>query len=129
MIPSVSVKRSNISYDLTDLDERISLISDSPRPQYMMSGLDESYDMVFLVGYHAGAGDEAGNMSHTMHGRTFYNMEINGRRVNEAIFNSAYAGHHHVPVALITGDSGLKKQLEEEGLLQTAEFVVIFQYT
>ncbi len=45
---------TNLSYDeLCQMDERISLVSGSPRRQYMMSCLDETYDVVFLAGYHA----------------------------------------------------------------------------
>ena len=42
---------TNLSYDeLCQMDERISLVSGSPRRQYMMSCLDETYDVVFLAG-------------------------------------------------------------------------------
>ena len=41
---------TNLSYDeLCQMDERISLVSGSPRRQYMMSCLDETYDVVFLA--------------------------------------------------------------------------------
>lgn len=38
----------NLSYDITELDPRISLISGGPRPAYMMPAFDNSYSMVFF---------------------------------------------------------------------------------
>ena len=47
----------NRSYDeLSQMDDRISLVSGSPRPQYMVACLDETYDVAFFAGYHAGPG-------------------------------------------------------------------------
>lgn len=61
---------TNLSYDeLCQMDERISLVSGSPRRQYMMSCLDETYDVVFLAGYHAGPGEDFANMDHSFYGR------------------------------------------------------------
>ena len=38
----------NLAYArLAEMDERISLVSGFPRMDYMMSGLDSSYDVVF----------------------------------------------------------------------------------
>lgn len=113
----------NLSYDMTELDERITLISGYPRPHYMMYGLDETYDMVFLVGYHCGVGDSVGNMEHTVNGYTYYNVMINGKYMNESTLSAAYAGYYEVPVGLVIGDSGLKKQLLSDGLLPHVEYV------
>ena len=113
----------NLSYDLTEMDERITLISGSPRPHYMMCGLDESYDIVFLVGYHCGIGDPAGNMEHTVNGYTYYNVTINDVYMNESTLSAAYAGYYHVPVGLVIGDTGLKKQLHGDKMLPHVEYV------
>lgn len=41
----------NLSYDLlSEKDSRVWLISGSPRPQYMMPAMDDSFDLVFFVG-------------------------------------------------------------------------------
>ena len=103
----------NLSYDrLNDKDERVWLVSGSPRPQYMMPAMDDSFDMVFLVGYHAGAGEAASSMDHTYSGASVQNIYINGQLMNEGTINSAYAGIvHKVPVGLIIGDSGLERQM------------------
>lgn len=115
----------NLSYDrLNDKDERVWLVSGSPRPQYMMPTMDDSFDMVFLVGYHAGAGEAASSMDHTYSGASVQNVYINGQLMNEGTINSAYAGIvHKVPVGLIIGDSGLERQMKGEGMMPWPEFV------
>ena len=115
----------NLSYDrLNDKDERVWLVSGSPRPQYMMPAMDDSFDMVFLVCYHAGAGEAASSMDHTYSGASVQNIYINGQLMNEGTINSAYAGIvHKVPVGLIIGDSGLERQMKGEGMMPWPEFV------
>ena len=100
---------TNLSYDeLCQMDERISLVSGSPRRQYMMSCLDETYDVVFLAGYHAGPGEDFANMDHSFYGSTT---------------NAALAASYKVPVGLIIGDSGLRKQLIEKEMMPWVKFV------
>lgn len=113
----------NLSYDLTEMDERITLISGGSRPHYMMCGLDETYDIVFLVGYHCGVGDAAGNMEHTVNGYTYYNVMINDQYMNESTISAAYAGCYNVPVGLVIGDTGLRKQLIDDKMLPHVNYV------
>ncbi|MCK9308890.1 MAG: M55 family metallopeptidase [Candidatus Cloacimonetes bacterium] len=102
----------NLSYDITELDPRISLISGGPRPAYMMPAFDNSYSMVFFLGYHAGTGTLKANMDHTYSNSRIQKIWINGVRMNEAMINAAYAGYHGVPVALITGDKALEAEIK-----------------
>lgn len=92
----------NLSYDgLNEKDSRVWLISGSPRPQYMMPAMDDSFDLAFFVGYHGGAGERASSMDHTYSGASVQNVYINGKLMNEATINAAYAGIvNHVPVGL-----------------------------
>lgn len=117
-------KGTNLSFfELSQMDPRVSLVSGSPRDSYMMSTLDSSYDFVFFVGYHAGHGELSADLDHTFSGRTVQNITINGIVMNESTVNAAYAGELGVPVALIIGDSGLKKQLKRRNQLPWCEFV------
>ena len=114
----------NLSYDLSEKDARVWLASGSPRPQYMMPAMDESYDLAFFVGYHGGAGEQASSMDHTYSGASVQNVFINGKLMNETTVNAAYAGIvNKTPVGLVIGDSGLEKQLKEDGMMPWAEFV------
>ena len=114
----------SLDYDITELDDRLYLITGSPRPEYMMPMFDKRYDVVFFLGYHAGAGRIKSTMDHTFSNSAFHNVWINGKLVNEALLNAAYAGYHGVPVGLITGDLGLKKQLDENDDMDWVEYVI-----
>lgn len=115
---------TNLSYaEVSGFDDRISLVSGSPRPYYMMSCLDRRCAMVFLVGYHAGVGEARANMDHSFSSRLIHNLWINDRKMNESTTNAAYAGSMGVPVALVVGDSGLKTQLIEQKMMPWVEFV------
>lgn len=110
--------------DLSEMDDRIYLVSGTPRPQYMMPAMDSSYDICFMVGYHSGVGELSANMDHSYYGRTFHDFRINGTYMNEATINGAYAGIcHNVPVGLVIGDSALEKQLFEDNMMPWVEYV------
>ncbi len=113
----------NIDYEWCKLDERINLISGGPRPTYMMPMLDSEYDYVFFIGYHAGTGSLNGNMDHSYSNSKIQKISINGKPMNEALINAAYAGCLGVPVALVTGDLALKKELMIEGATPWVEYV------
>lgn len=113
----------NLGYDLCEMDERVSLISGTPRPEYMMPALSDEYDVAFLVGYHSGVGEACANMNHSYNGRNIHDFRINGKYMNEATINSAYAGYCGVPVGLVIGDSGLQKQLLDDGMMPWVEYV------
>lgn len=115
---------THLSYDeLSGMDQRISLVSGSPRKHFMMSCLDESYDVVFLSGYHAGPGEPFANMDHSYSGKTVAGLFINGRYMNESTTNAALAGDYGVPVGLVIGDSGLRHQLIDQEMMPWVEYV------
>ncbi|HIE44394.1 MAG TPA: hypothetical protein EYP78_06345, partial [Candidatus Omnitrophica bacterium] len=64
----------------------------------------ETFSAVFLVGFHAMAGIETGNLNHTYCSRTVANMWLNGEKIGEIGMEIIMAGYFDVPVVLITGD-------------------------
>jgi D-amino peptidase len=86
-----------------DLDPRARLISHSFKRHGMMEGLDESFDAVIFVGYHAKAGAPRGLFAHTGSG-VVRDLQINGTSVGEGGMNAALAAWYGVPVAMVTGD-------------------------
>jgi D-amino peptidase len=86
-----------------DLDSHARLISHSFKRYGMMEGLDETFDAVILVGYHAKAGNPAGLFAHTGSG-VLQDLRINGRSVGEGGMNAMLAAWYGVPVVLVTGD-------------------------
>jgi len=114
----------NISYDFTALDPRISLISGGPRPYYMMPAFSDDYDQVWFIGYHAGTGAWKGNMDHSYSNRRIHHIRINGKAMNEALINAAYAGLHGVPVTLVSGDQTLQQELAQPDALPWAQYIL-----
>jgi D-amino peptidase len=72
--------------------------------------LSDGFDLAFLVGFHAMAGDRTGFISHTMtHGLM---VEVSGDIVGEIALWSWWLGDHGVPVGLITGDRAASAEAE-----------------
>jgi D-amino peptidase len=86
-----------------DLDPRASLISHSFKRHGMMEGLDETFDAVIFIGYHAKAQAPRGLFAHTGSG-VVRDLRINGESVGEGGMNALLAAWYGVPVVLVTGD-------------------------
>ncbi len=93
-----------------DLDPRVELIRAWPRKLGMMGGIDETFDAVIFIGYHASDGQRHATLAHTMSGGRIYNLKLNGVTVPEAGFNAAIAGHFGVPVILVSGDQTIVEE-------------------
>lgn len=76
----------------------------------MMDGIDESFDAVIFVGYHAKAGTPDALLEHTMSSRNITDVAINGISLPEAGINALIAGHYDVPVVLVAGELALCNQ-------------------
>ncbi|HHW02435.1 MAG TPA: M55 family metallopeptidase [Thermoanaerobacterales bacterium] len=88
---------------IEELNPRAALISGNPKPLSMMQGIDETFDGVFFVGYHARAGTPQAVVDHTYAFRVI-SAKINGRPMSEAGLNGRLAGHFGVPVVFLSGD-------------------------
>ena len=75
----------------------------------MMEGIDETFDAVLFVGYHAKAGTADAIIDHTMSGNVM-NVEVNGVSLPEAGINALIAGHYDVPIAFVAGDQAICDQ-------------------
>lgn len=97
---------------LEDLDNQVRLISHSFKRSGMMEGLDESFDAVIFIGYHAKAGNATGLFAHTGSG-VVRDVRVNGTSLGEGGLNTMVAAWYGVPVALVTGDDVAVKQVAE----------------
>ena len=86
-----------------DLDPRARLISHSFKRHGMVEGLDETFDSILFIGYHARAGAPRGLFAHTGSG-IVRDLQLNGVVVGEGGINAAMAAWYGVAVALVTGD-------------------------
>jgi len=101
---------SQRNIDPGDLNPKAVLISGSPKPQSMMQGIDETYNAVLFVGYHAGAGTQDAVLDHTISGSVVQSIKVNGVELPELGLNAAIAGAYSVPVIFISGDVAVCKQ-------------------
>jgi D-amino peptidase len=101
----------NILPDL--LDPRARLIRDwSGGPMGMMEGIDDSFDAVVFIGYHARAGTPDAIIDHTSSGNVV-DFAINGQSLPESGYNALMAGSYGVPVVFVGGDQAVVDQVEE----------------
>lgn len=76
----------------------------SHRANLVLETLDNSFDLIFLLGIHAGA-HLGGVIAHTyLLPATFWEVRINGTAVGETEIATALAGASGVPLGLLTGD-------------------------
>jgi len=96
------------------LDKRAKLLRDwSGGFKGMMEGIDESFDAVIFIGYHAKAGTADATLDHTMSSSKINDMSVNNVSLPEAGINALIAGHYNVPVAFVAGDLGICKQVKK----------------
>jgi len=91
--------------------EAILLRDWSGGPMSMMEGIDETFDAVIFIGYHAREGTPDAVLKHTMTGTI--DVFINGKNMPEAGINGAIAGYFNVPVVMAAGDLAFVKQAQE----------------
>ncbi|MCI6887451.1 MAG: M55 family metallopeptidase [Lachnospiraceae bacterium] len=91
--------------DVMAMPEGVTLIrGKSGHPINMMYGLDETFDAVLFIGYHAPAGDPGSPLSHTSTGASNHIL-LNGARMSEFMLNSYTAAMYGVPVIFLSGDA------------------------
>jgi D-amino peptidase len=98
---------------ISEMNPEATLTTGSPKPLSMMQGIDETYDAVFLIGYHARAGSEDGVLDHTYSGGTVFSIKVNGMVLGESEQNALIAGCYDVPIVLVTGDQTVCGQVKE----------------
>lgn len=94
------------------LPENIRLIRAwAGHPLCMVQELDESFDAVMMIGYHAAAGSEENSLAHTLSDGPALIL-INGTPASETRIHALAASMLGVPVAFVSGDAGLMAEVE-----------------
>lgn len=96
----------------TELDPRVEYIQSNIKPLGMVQGLDESFDGVIFIGYHAMAGTENGFLAHTGSG-SVKGLWINETEVGEGGLNAFFAGGIGVPIILASGDKTFSEEIKK----------------
>jgi D-amino peptidase len=110
---------------IEEIDPRARLNSSTASQHSMMQGINESFDGVFFVGYHARNGSQNAICDHTWSSSRVANVWLNELLVGEFGLNGALAGYFGVPVIMVTGDQTACEQTTE--LLGEMECAVVKQ--
>ena len=101
---------------LEDLHEAAELVIGPAQPEnkplVQCEGVDETFDLAVMVGFHSKAGT-GGLLAHTFVGSTICSLTMNGREVGEAEADAAILGSFGVPVGLVIGNSDLEDEIRE----------------
>lgn len=98
---------------LDEIDPRVRVVTGSRRPASMVASLDESYDGLVLIGYHAAAG-ERGVLAHTLSSIAFRHIDINGITAGEPTLFAGHAGELGVPLLAASGDDCLASEIKAQ---------------
>jgi D-amino peptidase len=89
---------------IDQLPADVTVVRSWPRPLSMMADIDETFDGVIFIGYHASTGNTRGVRAHTMSSANITSLRLNGIEMTEGSMNAAIAGHFGVPVIMVSGD-------------------------
>lgn len=82
----------------------VMIVRSWPRELSMMDGIDDTFDGVIFIGYHASTANTRGVRAHTMSSANITDFRLNGISMSEGSMNAAIAGHFGVPVIMVSGD-------------------------
>ncbi len=80
-------------------------------PFSMVTGLDETFRAVMMIGYHAPAASDANPLAHTMNTGITY-LKINAQLTSEFLLHAYAASLKRVPVVFVSGDAGLCRHVQ-----------------
>ncbi len=106
---------------IEQLPEDVMIVRSWPRELGMMHGIDESFDGVIFIGYHASTSNSAGVRAHTKSSANVTDLQLNGVHVSEGAWNAAIAGHFGVPVIMVSGgDAAVEEVMRVVGDMEGA---------
>lgn len=104
------------------LPEQVSVVCGKPLVSDNWKGIDNTYDGLIMLGFHARSGVEGSLLPHS-YSRKNLNIWINDTVVGEIGVEAAMAGDYDVPLLMVTGDSAGMK--EAEGLIPGIKTVTV----
>ena len=93
------------------LPKDVKIVRSWPRPLDMVGGLDDSFDGVIFLGYHASSDNLTGVRAHTFSSGRLTSVKLNGTPVTEGAWNAAIAGELGVPVIMVAGDDATVEEV------------------
>ncbi len=97
---------------LDEIDERVDVVAGTAleRELCQLETLDEHFDVLLLVAFHARAGTPDGVLSHTWIGGIVREFRLAGQLVGETGIAAATAGAFGVPVGMVAGDAAVCRE-------------------
>ena len=93
------------------LPKDVKIVRSWPRPLDMVGGLDDSFDGIIFLGYHASTDNLTGVRAHTFSSARLTSVKLNGKPVTEGAWNAAIAGELGVPVIMVAGDDATVEEV------------------
>ena len=93
----------------------------SGHPFRMVQELDESFDALMFVGYHASAGSDGNPLAHTINSSKIEYIKLNDELCSEYRMHSYVAAYLGVPIVFLSGD----EQICEEAKRLNKEIVTV----
>ncbi|MBC8467604.1 MAG: M55 family metallopeptidase [Candidatus Marinimicrobia bacterium] len=85
----------------------------SGHPFMMVQELDDSFDALIMIGYHARAGSGGNPLAHTMSSSKIDTMTINDQWTSEFYLHGLVAASLNVPLVFLSGDIDICKEVSE----------------
>ena len=102
----------NTNLRAEELDERAELMSGRPKPLNQMQCIDDGFDALAFVGFHARAGTSHAILDHT-YVTDVADVRVQGQSHGEFGLNAMLAGRFGVPVAFASGDDKFVEEVHE----------------
>jgi D-amino peptidase len=102
----------NIDPDLLDYETEL-IRGWAGSPEYMMHGIDGSFDICAFVGYHSPASLNRNPLAHTGNADSVNRMLLNGKLTSELVNGVYTAAYFGVPSIFVSGDAGLCEHAKE----------------
>lgn len=100
--------------DPLDLPENVKLIRGwSSHPYMMLQDIDESFDAVGFVAYHAAGGSDENPLSHTINSSKIDYIKINGKEASEFLIHAYLAAYLRIPIVFLSGDKAICREAKE----------------
>lgn len=115
---------SGVNLDYDQLDERV-VIALGAGFGHRYPGMDEGFDGVLFIGYHAMDNTPDAVLAHSYSSRAYQWIEVNGVQMGEVEIDAAIAGELGVPVIFVSSDD--KCVAEAKWFLPWVETVVTKQ--
>lgn len=105
-----------------DLHPKAKLLHGRPITWKQFIGAVQGFDAAVIVGQHAMAGTQTGNLNHTQSSASIDFFKLNGRPIGEIAQFALYAGACKIPVIHLTGDEDACREAREliPGIATTA---------